>query len=152
MMKCSDVRREISRELDGALDEERLSALADHLEGCEDCRLFRSALAQLHSLHMGEEEVDPPARLLPAILGAVEERGAGRARIRSRLGFALPAAAAVVLFLGILAGGSLTKLMPPANGTDASEVFGLEYLDEHPPGSVGELMLAGVEGGVDDER
>ncbi len=151
-MKCSDVRREISRELDGALDEERLSAIAGHLEGCEDCRLFRSALTELHSLHRDAEEVDPPARLRRSIMDAVEKRGAGRARIHGWLRFALPAAAAVVLFLGVLAGGSLTRLILPSNGTDASEVFGLEYLDEHPPGSVGELMLAGIEGGADDER
>ena len=151
-MKCSDVRREISRELDGALDEGRLPALADHLDGCEDCRLFRSALMELHSLHREAGEVDPPAHLFASIMNAVEERGAGRARVHTWLRFALPAAAAVVLVLGILAGGSLTKLIMPANGTDASVVFGLEYLDELPPGSVGELMLAGVEGGADDER
>lgn len=151
-MKCSDVRREISRELDGALDEERISVFTDHLETCDDCRLFRAALAELHSLHRTAEDLDPPPSLLPSIMDAVGERGAGPAWAGGWLRFALPAAAAVVLFLGILAGGSLMKMLLPSNGTDASEVFGLEYLEEHPPGSIGELMLAGVEGGVEDEQ
>ena len=151
-MKCSDVRREISRELDGALDEERRSILADHLEICDDCRLFRAAVAELHSLHRTAEEMDPPAYLLPSIMDAVAERRVGAVRARRWLGFALPAAAAVVLFLGILAGGSIMKMILPTNGTDAREVFGLEYLDEHPPGSVGELILAVAEGGEEDER
>ena len=51
-----------------------------------------------------------------------------------------------------MAGGNLMEMFLPSNGTDATEVFGLEYLEEHPPGSVGELMLAGVDGGVEDER
>jgi predicted anti-sigma-YlaC factor YlaD len=152
MMKCSDVRKEISRELDGVLDEERLSFLAGHLESCDACREFRAALARVHSLHRAEEELDPPMSLLPSIMDAVEERGAGPTWARGWLRFALPAAAAVVLFLGILAGGSLTEMLLTSNGTDVAEVFGLEYLEEHPPGSVGELMLAGVEGGVEDER
>ena len=151
-MKCSDVRKEISKELDGVLDKEQLSVLAGHLESCEACREFRAALTQLHSLHLTAEELDPPMSLLPSIMDAVEERGAGPAWTRGWLRFALPAAASVVLFLGILAGGILTDMLLPSNGTDAAEVFGFEYLEEHPPGSVGELMLAGVEGGVEDER
>jgi anti-sigma factor RsiW len=151
-MKCSDIRKRISRELDGLLDEEERAALAGHLEGCDDCREFRAALSRLHALHGSAEEVDPPASLLPSIMYAVEGRGQAPARASDWLRFALPAAAAVVLFLGILAGASLTELIMPSNGTDANGVLGLEYLEEHPPGSVGELMLAGVEGGVEDER
>jgi len=151
-MKCSDVRKEISRELDGVLDEERLSSLAGHLESCDTCREFRAVLAGLHSLHRTAEELDPPMSLLPSIMDAVEERGPGPSWAHGWLRFALPAAAAAVLFLGILAGGSLTEMILRTNGTDVAEIFGLEYLEEHPPGSVGELMLAGVEGGVEDER
>ena len=151
-MKCSDVRKEISRELDGMLDERELSSLARHLESCDACREFRAVLAELHSLHRDAEVLDPPISLLTSIMDAVEERSAGRTWTHGWLRFALPAAAAVVLFLGILAGSNLTEMFLPSNGTDAAEVFGLEYLEEHPPGSVGELMLAGAEGGVEDER
>ena len=151
-MKCSDVRKEISRELDGVLNEEELSALARHLQSCDACREFSAAFAELHSLHREAEALDPPISLLPSIMDAVEEHGTGRTWTHGWLRFALPAAAAVVLFLGIMAGGSLMEMLLPSNGTDVTEVFGLEYLEEHPPGSVGELMLAGVEGGVEDER
>lgn len=151
-MKCSDIRKRISRGLDGLLDDEERAAVAGHLESCDGCREFESALTQLHALHRSTGEVEPPATLLPSIMYEVEERSGARARMSGWLRFALPAAAAVVLFLGILAGVSLTELIVPSNGMDANGVLGLEYLDEHPPGSLGELMLAGVEGGVDDER
>ncbi len=151
-MKCSDIRKRISRELDGLLNEEDSAAVARHLESCEDCREFKAALSRLHQLHHDAEEVEPPVSLLPSIMYAVEERVKAPARASGWLRFALPAAAAVALFLGILAGGSLTELIMPGNGTDANGVLGLEYLEEHPPGSIGELMLAGVEGGVDDEQ
>ena len=85
-------------------------------------------------------------------MDAVEERRTGPTWTHGWLRFALPAAAAVVLFLGVLAGGNLIEVIMPSNGTDAAEVFGLEYLEEHPPGSVGELMLAEAEGGAEDER
>jgi predicted anti-sigma-YlaC factor YlaD len=151
-MKCSDIRKRISRELDGVLKEEELSAVTGHLEVCDSCREFRAALSRLHALHRNAEEMDPPASLFPSIMFAVEERGQAPARAGGWLRFALPAAAAVVLFLGILAGGNLTELILPSNGADANGVLGLEYLGEHPPGSVGELMLAEAEGGGEDER
>ena len=151
-MKCSDIRKRISRGLDGRLGDEERAAVARHLEGCDECREFEAALYRLHALHRNAEEVEPPASLLPSIMYAVEERGKAPARMSGWLRFALPVAAAVVLFLGILAGASLTELIMPSNGTDGNGVFGLEYLEEHPPGSLGELMLAEVEGGVDDER
>mgnify|MGYP001056375631 CR=1 FL=1 len=151
-MKCSDVRKWISQELDGLLSDENRSVLTVHLESCEACREFRATLAELHSLHRTAGELDPPGSLLPSIMEAVEEESAGRTWTHGWLRYALPAAAAVVLVLGIIAGGNLTDILLPSNGSDAAEVFGLEYLEEHPPGSIGELMLAETEGGADDER
>lgn len=151
-MRCSDVRKMISRELDGMLAGEDIPAVSSHLESCEACREFKAALVELHSLHRDAEAFEPPVSLLQSIMDAVEERNTGRTWTRGWLRFALPAAAAVVLFLGILAGGSLTEALRPSNGSDVAEVFGLEFLEEHPPGSVGELMLAEAEGGVGDER
>lgn len=151
-MKCGEIRKGISRELDGTLSEEELRTVESHLESCEACREFRAAFAELHSLHREAEVFDPPVSLLPSIMEAVEERSKGWTWTHGWLRFALPAAAAVVLFLGILAGGNLIEMVLPSNGTDASKVFGLEYLEEHPPGSIGELMLAEAEGGARDER
>lgn len=152
MMKCSDVRKGISRALDGLLSGEELGAVESHLESCDACREFRSALVELHSLHRDAEAFEPPVSLLQSIMDAVEERSTGRTWTHGWLRFALPAAAAIVLVLGILAGWNLMGVLMPTNGTDAAEVFGLEYLEEHPPGSVGELMLAEAEGGVEDEQ
>ncbi|MCK4349827.1 MAG: hypothetical protein KAX13_03160, partial [Candidatus Krumholzibacteria bacterium] len=60
-------------------------------------------------------------------------------------------AAVLVVFLGLLAGGRLAEMIGPVNGNGQTDVFGLEYLEELPPGSIGELILADSEGGNGDE-
>lgn len=150
-MKCSEMRRDISRELDGELEQSRAEALATHLEACEECRVYRASMQQLYSLHSGLVEAEPSSRLLPSVMSALEEQAR-----RDRQGWwyriAVPAAVALVVFLGVLAGGRIAEMAVPSNGNGQTDVFGLEYLEELPPGSIGELMLADSEGGGEDER
>ena len=150
-MKCSDMRRESSRELDGELEQSRAEALATHLGTCEECRSYRESMQQLYSLHEGLVEAEPPAGLLPSVMSELEQPAR-----RDRSGwwprFAVPAAAALVVFLGVLAGGRLAEMASPVNGNGQTDVFGLEYLEELPPGSIGELILADSEGGNGDEQ
>ena len=56
-MDC--VRREISKELDGELDEAGKALVRDHLEKCRDCREFRQSLLELRSLHSRLDELEP---------------------------------------------------------------------------------------------
>jgi anti-sigma factor RsiW len=147
-MDC--VRKNISKELDGELDDAERVYLREHLETCADCRAFRASLIELRSIHAGLEECEPPPALRAGILEALEEPAAagwwnGWIRI------AVPAAAALVVFLGVLAGGRLAELLVPSNGSDMAKAFGLEYLEEHPPGSIGELILVDARGGDGDE-
>jgi anti-sigma factor RsiW len=150
-MKCSDMKKEISRELDGELEQPRAEALAAHLETCEDCRDYRASMQQLYFLHSGLVEVEAPFLLLPSVMSALEE-SARRDRSSWWLRLAVPAMVALVLFLGVLVGGRLAEMVGPVNGNGQADVFGLEYLEELPPGSIGELMLADSEGGNGDER
>jgi anti-sigma factor RsiW len=149
-MKCSDIRKEISRELDGELEQSSAEALALHLETCEDCCSYRESMLQLFSLHSGLEEAEPPLRLLPSVMSALEG-SARRDRSSWWFRFAVPAAAVLVIFLGLLAGGRLAEMIGPVNGNGQTDIFGLEYLEELPPGSIGELILADSEGGNGDE-
>ena len=150
-MKCSETRRDISRELDGELEPSRAEALATHLEACEDCRSYRESMQRLFSLHSGLEEAEPPSMLLPSVMSALEQP-ARRDRSSWWLRFAVPAAAALVVFFGLLAGGRLAEMVGPVNENGQTDLFGLEYLEELPPGSIGELILADSEGGKGDER
>ena len=150
-MKCSDMRRDISSELDGELEQSRALELEKHLEICEDCRSYRSAMIRIYSIHEGLVEAEPPAGLVPSVMSALEDPGR-----RERTGFwrrlMVPAAAALVVFLGIMAGAQIAEMVSPSNGNGQSDVFGLEYLEELPPGSIGELMMADSEGGNGDEQ
>jgi anti-sigma factor RsiW len=150
-MKCGDMRRDISRQLDGELERSRAEELERHLEACESCRSFQAEMLSIYSLHEGLAESDAPSTLLPGVMSTLEEtRQRSRARWWYRL--ALPAAAALVMFLGVLAGGRIAEMVGPADGNGQADVFGLEYLEEMPPGSIGELMLADSEGSESDER
>jgi predicted anti-sigma-YlaC factor YlaD len=147
-MDC--MRREISKELDGELDEAGEALLRSHLETCRDCRGFRESLLELRSLHSGLDELEPPPTLVDSVMEVLDEPAAPR-WLQGWPRIVVPAAAALVIFLGVLAGGRLAELLMPVNGTNTVSVFGFEYLEEHPPGSIGELMLAESQGGVDDE-
>lgn len=150
-MECSEKRRDISRQLDGELERSRAEELERHLEACDSCRSYRAEMLKLYSLHEGLAEQDAPAALLSGVMSALgdTQRG-GRARWWHRL--AVPAAAALVMFLGVLAGGRIADMVGPANGNGQADVFGLEYLEELPPGSIGDLMLAESEGSESDEQ
>jgi predicted anti-sigma-YlaC factor YlaD len=150
-MKCSDARKDISRGLDGELAQSGSEGLAGHLAVCEECRAYRSLMSRLFSVHSDFEEIDPPAGLVPSVMSAIEDRDR-RGRQTWWFRFAVPAAAATVVFLGVLAGGRLAEMAGPANGNGQTDVFGLEYLEELPPGSIGDMMLADSEGGNGDER
>jgi anti-sigma factor RsiW len=147
-MDC--MRGEISRELDGELDEAGRELLRSHIATCSDCREFRESLLELRSLHKELTELEPPRNLVTAVMDVLEEPEE-QGLLQGWLRIVIPAAAALVVFLGVLAGGRLAELLMPSNGTDTASVFGLEYLEEHPPGSIGELMLAESEGGADGE-
>ncbi len=150
-MKCSEIRRAISRELDGELERSRVEDLEKHLETCDECRGYRASMQRIYSLHSRLAEAEPPSRLHGNVMSSIEEP-AGRVRSNLWFRFAVPAAAALVMFLGFLAGERIAEMVGPENGNGQNDVFGLEYLEELPPGSIGELMLADSDGGESDER
>jgi hypothetical protein len=90
-------------------------------------------------------------RLVASICAAALESREARAA-RGWLRFALPAAAAAVFVLGFwvgslmherYGGGSASSLASGAAGLE------LEYLDEYPPGSFGDILAASYEGGLE---
>ena len=148
-MDCSDVRRLLSREIDGELDPSRLKELEAHLERCESCRRAREDLRETYALHRRLGEIEPPLTLVPEIMTAVEGPQR-RSRFTGFFRAAVPIAAAVVLILGIYAGVFLSGLHETTGVDQQLAALELEFLDSYPPGSMGDLLMEATEGGDDD--
>lgn len=149
-MDCRDFKKLISRELDGEISDSDRKALDRHIEACDGCRDFKSALARTFSIHRGLPDAAAPPSIVPAVVAAVErEEPVRRAPWWRRI--VVPAAAAVVLVAGTLSGNYLADAFVTSNGIATAETLELDYLDEYPPGSVGDMLIAAAEGGDNEE-
>jgi len=141
----------VSRELDGALDGTGRRELEAHLASCEACRRFRELSLAGLSMHRSVRDAEPPPSLLPSILAAVE--AAPRRRLMSgwlRLAVPAAAAAAAVVGVGVWVGGLMREAYVPAGAGSQTDVLELTYLDEYPPGSMGDILMASNGGGGDE--
>ena len=148
-MDCTDYRAMITLREDGELAPERFAELEAHLSACADCRAFESAVSEVSALHASLGEAACSTDVLDGVMAAIgEPRRFGR--LTGWLRVAVPAAAALVLFAGVLA-GTLIGRETFASVETGDESSGLEYLDPYPPGSVGDLFASALEGGESDE-
>jgi predicted anti-sigma-YlaC factor YlaD len=145
-VECNDARKYISKELDGELQQRERELLRRHLDSCEGCRTFRDSVLEVTVLHRGMAEVEAPPALLPAVMAAFEEHEPAAAR-KWWLGIPVPAISVLALLLGISIGGFLIDAFTPAGANGQADVLELEYLDEYPPQSIGEVLLSNAEGG-----
>ena len=147
---CRKYRTLISREMDGEAREAERAGIARHVESCASCAAFRDSALRAASIH----RTMPQKALNPIIVASIcatalepREVRAGRGWLR----FALPAAAAAVFVLGFWVG----SLMHEQYGGESASTLAsgsagleLEYLDEYPPGSFGDILAASYEGGL----
>jgi len=150
-MDCRKFRRMVSRELDGALDGAGRADLESHLASCAGCRRFRDLSLAGLSVHSSVTEVDPPSSLLPSILAAVEV-GPRWGWMHGWLRLAVPTAAAAAVVFGVWIGGFMHKSYAPASAGNQTDVLELTYLDEYPPGSLGDILMTSNGGGGDEQR
>ena len=148
-MDCSDYQRLLSREIDGEIDSSQGAVLEAHLEGCESCRRVRDALREMYTLHRELGELEAPRSLVRGVMDHVA-RPRRRSRFAGLVRAAVPVAAAAVLVLGIFAGMFLAELYERPGIDQQLAVLELEYLDEYPPGSMGDLFMEVTEGGGDE--
>jgi predicted anti-sigma-YlaC factor YlaD len=148
-MECSDVRKLISRKLDGEIQKRERELLGQHLDSCEGCREFHESALELYALHREMAELEAPPAILPAVMAAFEEREPVAAR-RWWLGIPVPAMAVLVMIVGVAIGGFLIDALTPTEVNGQADVLELEYLDEYPPESIGEVLLSDAEGGGDE--
>jgi predicted anti-sigma-YlaC factor YlaD len=150
-MSCKEFRMMISRELDGAVEAVERERLERHLAACAGCRRFKELSLAGLSIHRSVKEANPPPSLVPSILAAVEARR-DTEWIHGWLRVAVPAAAAAAAAFGIWVGGLIHESSTPNSTGDHADVLELSYLDEYPPGSLGDILMASNEGGGNGQR
>lgn len=147
-MDCDGFRKMISKELDGELADADRAALERHISGCDDCRAFREILGETVSMHRALADVSPPPSIVPAVMAAIEKPEKAW-WVRGWLKVAVPAAALIVL-LGLQAGGFMMEVFFPEPQGDDVAIIELEYLGEYPPDSVGDVLITAMEGGENE--
>lgn len=150
-MECNDIRNLISKELDGEIQEREREFLRRHLDSCEECRELRESFLEVSTLHREMIELEAPLAILPAVMAVFEEREPEVAR-KWWLRIPVPAMTVLVMLLGIGIGGFLIDAFTPTEVNGQADVLELEYLDEYPPESIGEVLLSEAEGGGDEQR
>lgn len=148
-MECEKCRRMISRELDGAAAAFEKAEVERHIASCNSCASFLRTSRAAFAVHRSFAEVAPPISLLPSILAAVEARPKA-GFIPGRLRFAMSAAAIAAAVLGFWIGGMVHESYVPKSTASAEDILGLDYLDEYPPGSFGNILMASNRGGEDE--
>ena len=149
-MECREFRKMISRRIDEAKESAECSELERHLDSCEGCRRFAELSLSGLTIHRSRTEADPPRSMVASIMAAVEARPQTEWR-RGWLRFAVPAAAAAAV-LGVWIGGLIRESYAPKSVESRADVLELKYLDEFPPGSFSDILMASNEGGGNGQR
>jgi hypothetical protein len=113
---------------------------------------FREAVRAAAAIHRGMTEISPSPGLVSSILTAVAERRRERAWYQGWLRVAVPAAVTAVAVFGFWLGGLLTERLTRSDVQSQTDVLELQYLNEYPPGSVGEILMASNEGGGNERK
>lgn len=150
-MHCREFRKMISLELDGRCEGVERERLEAHLASCAGCRRFRALSLVGRSVHRSVRDTEPPRSLAPSIMDVVEaSREGGWIHGWPRIG--VPAAAAAAAALGIWVGGLMHENSMPLGAGDQTDVLELGYLDDYPPGSFGDILVASNQGGDNGQR
>ena len=150
-MDCGEFRRLASREADGALDAAGRERLDRHVASCEECMRFHAAAVGGVLMHRRAAEISPPPYLVSRIMAAATAEPKG-ARFRGWIKVAFPAAATATAILGMWIGGLLIDRLTPVDTQSPTDVLELQYLNEYPPGSVGEILMASNGGGGNERK
>lgn len=158
-MRCRRVRSRLGALADGELDAaERLSVQA-HLTGCEACRGRLAEIQEMDALLGGSLSVPPvptgfAARVMAEarsrrLAGAAESRFPPLVRIPlnwvAGLSAPMKIAACVTALVAFAAGWSIDggrMIGRDASAEQRENLYGLEWFEPTPPGSIGSVYLA----------
>ena len=108
----------------------------------------RKEFDTIDRIHSGLPLLSPAPGLTDRIMAGLEEAEAGRTGWMWRV--LVPAAAAVFILLGIRIGTQMMDAWFEEPEVRHAELTGLEYLEDYPPDSFGEVMDVAAKGGDDE--
>jgi anti-sigma factor RsiW len=143
-MKCTHVKKMISRYVDDALSPDEKKDVDSHVRGCASCREGLEEIRALHQMFASAERFPAPYGFATRVLANLEEKEGSRLRsllairplfIRAaQVTFAL-----VVITMGIVSGNLLlaerTETIEQA--AVVQEAFSLDLFQATPPDSIG---------------
>ena len=150
-MKCKEYHKLISREIDDEISEEERESLNRHLDQCLECRRFKVFLLSVSGVHVGIKEAEPSSSILDGIMLGIHEKN----DVQSLAGwakFAVSAAAVFVMLIGAGVGSFLAERSIADLKPEEDNIFQVEHLGDYPPGSVGYLLAAAMEGGGNEKE
>jgi anti-sigma factor RsiW len=142
-MKCTHVRKMISRYVDDALIPDEKKAFDSHIERCASCREGLEETRALHQMFAAAERFPAPFGFTTRVLANLEEQERSRRRrlptIRPFfLGAAQVAFALVVITIGTISGNLLlAERANPMGQAAVQETFSLDLFQATPPDSIG---------------
>ncbi|MBN1164132.1 MAG: zf-HC2 domain-containing protein [Candidatus Krumholzibacteriota bacterium] len=142
-MDCDRFQKLISREIDGEIDDTDRESLRLHLTVCSDCRELHRSFGDIRDLHRNLAAALPPVTLLDDVM-SVAPAATGTAR-GGWFKFAVSAAAALIMILGIQTGAYIASVYISPAREEQVRILDLDYLDPYAPDSFGELMLSAAE-------
>ena len=96
-MKCDEVRKRLSRFLDGELNVREKELVSRHIEQCPDCRQEFAALEENRELLRSAQTPEAPAYLVTRVMAEVRSQTSGRQRTSPFWARAFATAAAVLV-------------------------------------------------------
>ncbi len=148
-MKCYFDRNLILRVADGEASRDEKAGVEEHLSQCSTCSRFYRLLNRMNQIHRDMAEQDPPARLFLSVIEQVKKY---RRRIRAHnrlIRVAVPVFSVLIVILSVKVGTLISTILNCDNSKHA-EALKLEYLDEHPPNSAGDIFTTVMEEKEDD--
>ena len=147
-MKCTHVKKMVSRYTDGELVLEEKKDFDSHLQGCASCREVLEEARALHQMFASAERFPAPYGFTTRVLANLEDKE--RSRLRRLLSirplFLLPAQVAlalVVMTIGVISGNLLlAERTDPIGQTIVQEAFYLDLFQATPPDSIGGIYAA----------
>ncbi len=101
-MDCSNVRKILQEHIEGNGPQEQQTLVKEHLQSCEQCRLYASELMKTVETLQCLDQVEPPAWLTAKVMKKIREEDSSRKRWIERLFFPLHIKIPIEVFATLL--------------------------------------------------